>query len=533
MKKIKVKPGLSRKNLKYDIPAGLVVFFVAVPLCMGIALASNAPLFSGLIAGIIGGLVIPIISKSELSVSGPAAGLIAVVIMGIQDLGSFEAFLTALLIAGILQILMGVIKAGTIAYFFPSSVIKGMLAGIGIIIIIEQLPFVLGFDSKGFAPGDFFSWSEPGNYMQLFKPFESVETGGLIIGSVSLLLMVIWKQTPLRKINWLPSGLVVVILGTLLNYLFTKVYPDLQLGNSHLVNISGIDTAGDLIKEIRFPDLTALLNSKTYILGVTIAVIASLETLLCIEAVDKIDPLKRKTPMNRELYAQGVGNMLSGLIGGLPITSVIVRSGANVSAGGRSRMAAVVHGLFLLISVVFFIDILNLVPLASLAAILIMVGYELASPRLFQTMFKTGKIRFLPFVITVIAITITNLLTGILIGLGVSIFFVLKSNFESAYFYKQVPEHKDTLHIILSENVTFMNKAGIRKLLEEIEESDETEFIIDAEQSVHIDYDVIEMLYNFQETAKNINIKYEIRGIDINRAYHNPKVKIAELKRKH
>jgi len=254
---------------------------------------------------------------------------------------------------------------------------------------------------------------------------------------------------------------------------------------------------------------------------------------LCVEAVDKIDPMKRKTPMNRELYAQGIGNTLSGIIGGLPITSVIVRSGANVTAGGRTRMAAVVHGLFLLVSVLFFIQILNLIPLASLAAILIVVGYELASPSLFKNMFKTGKERFIPFVITVVAIPATNLLTGILIGLAVSIFFVLKSNFESAYFYKQVPEQNDTLRIILSENVTFMNKAGIRKLLEGIENSDQTEFIIDAGQSVHIDYDVIEMLYNFQKTAKNINIKYEIRGLDINLAYRNPKVKIAELKRKH
>lgn len=500
---------------------------------MGIALASNAPLFSGLIAGIIGGLIIPAISKSELSVSGPAAGLIAVVIMGIQDLGSFEAFLTALLIAGILQILMGVIKAGTIAYFFPSAVIKGMLAGIGIIIILEQFPFVLGFDSESFNPVAFFSWSELAGYMQLFKAFEPLETGGLIIGSASLIVMMIWKQTPLRKINWLPSGLVVVVLGTLLNYLFTRAFPGLQLGDSHLVNISGVDTAGDLMKEIRFPDFTALLNPETYILGVTIAVIASLETLLCVEAVDKIDPMKRKTPMNRELYAQGIGNTLSGIIGGLPITSVIVRSGANVTAGGRTRMAAVVHGLFLLVSVLFFIQILNLIPLASLAAILIVVGYELASPSLFKNMFKTGKERFIPFVITVVAIPATNLLTGILIGLAVSIFFVLKSNFESAYFYKQVPEQNDTLRIILSENVTFMNKAGIRKLLEGIENSDQTEFIIDAGQSVHIDYDVIEMLYNFQKTAKNINIKYEIRGLDINLAYRNPKVKIAELKRKH
>ncbi len=500
---------------------------------MGIALASNAPLFSGLIAGIIGGLIIPAISKSELSVSGPAAGLIAVVIMGIQDLGSFEAFLTALLIAGILQILMGVIKAGTIAYFFPSAVIKGMLAGIGIIIILEQFPFVLGFDSESFNPVAFFSWSEPAGYMQLLKAFEPLETGGLIIGSASLIVMMIWKQTPLRKINWLPSGLVVVVLGTLLNYLFTRAFPGLQLGDSHLVNISGVDTAGDLMKEIRFPDFTALLNPETYILGVTIAVIASLETLLCVEAVDKIDPMKRKTPMNRELYAQGIGNTLSGIIGGLPITSVIVRSGANVTAGGRTRMAAVVHGLFLLVSVLFFIQILNLIPLASLAAILIVVGYELASPSLFKNMFKTGKERFIPFVITVVAIPATNLLTGILIGLAVSIFFVLKSNFESAYFYKQVPEQNDTLRIILSENVTFMNKAGIRKLLEGIENSDQTEFIIDAGQSVHIDYDVIEMLYNFQKTAKNINIKYEIRGLDINLAYRNPKVKIAELKRKH
>lgn len=520
-----VKPSL--KNLKYDIPAGVVVFFVAIPLCMGIALASGAPVFSGLISGIIGGLIIPIISRSELSVSGPAAGLVAVVLLGIEDLGSFEAFLSALLLSGIFQLLLGFLRAGTIAYFFPSGVIKGMLAGIGIIIILKQIPYVLGIENHNITSLKFISEV---NFTQLNKLqiFEQINTGSLLVGVFSVFILLLWKTKLFEKASRIPAGLVVVIMGIMGNYTFQQFIPTLEIPPAQLVNISGIESPADVFAEIRTPHFQAFFNPQTYIIAATIALVASLETLLCVEAVDKIDPYKRKTPMNKELYAQGAGNIVSGLLGGLPITSVIVRSGANVSAGGKTRSAALIHGVLLLVAVVFLVNILNLIPLASLAAILVVVGYELATPKLFKSMRKTGRMQYVPFLVTIIAIIATDLLKGILTGLTVSIFFVLKNNFDTPYFFIKNLKDKRTTHIELSENVTFMNKAGIRKILEEMEDNEMNRLIVDASKTVYMDYDVTEMLYNFKKTAKNINVEYIIMGIDIEEAYRNPKSRLSE-----
>ncbi len=498
-------------HLKNDIPAGLVVFLVAVPLCLGIALASNAPIFSGLIAGIIGGLVIPMISRSELSVSGPAAGLIAIVIMGIEQLGGWEGFLTAIVLAGILQMILGVVKAGTIAYFFPASVIKGMLAGIGLIIILKQIPHALGVDVEAFG-SDTFSVQEGSNtFTLLLDAFRDLELGALIIGLFSILLIVFYNKSPLKKLQWLPSGLVAVFMGVLINHIFKLYAPDLALGQEHLVFLRDINHPTDVLNKLTFPDWSALTNFNVYVVAVTVAVIASLESLLCVEAVDKLDPYKRKSPMSRELIAQGAGNTISGLIGGLPITSVIVRSGANVTAGGRTRMSAIVHGIFLLVSVVFAYNLLNMIPLATLAAVLIIVGYNLAKPMLFRNMYKLGFDQFVPFIVTVGAILLTDLLRGIIIGMVVGIFYVLKRNYESPYFFKKTKsDDNHVIHLELSENVTFMNKASIRKVLSQVEEG--SKVVIDASKSVFIDYDVIEMLQDFEESVMHKDIELEIIG---------------------
>lgn len=520
-----VKPSL--KNLKYDIPSGIVVFFVAIPLCMGIALASGAPVFSGLISGIIGGLVIPLISRSELSVSGPAAGLVAVVLLGIEDLGGFKVFLTALFLAGIFQLVLGLLRAGTIAYFFPSGVIKGMLAGIGIIIIIKQLPYVMGLNASYISSLEFINEI---NFKDIKNThlLQTIENGSLIIGLISMTILILWKTSLFKKLSRIPAGLVVVLVGIVVNSIFRKFLPGLEIPETHLVNISGIDSPSDVLAEIRTPHFQAFSNPQTYFVAATIALVASLETLLCVEAVDKIDPYKRKTPMNKELYAQGVGNIIAGLLGGLPITSVIVRSGANVSAGGKTRSAALIHGLLLLLAVVFLIHILNLIPLASLAAILVVVGYDLATPKLFKSMRKTGRMQYIPFLVTIIAIIATDLLKGILTGLTVSVFFVLKNNFDTPYFFIKNLEDKHTTHIELSENVTFMNKAGIRKILEEMEDNEMNKLVVDASKTVYMDYDVTEMLYNFEKTAKNIGVEYIVQGIDLEEAYRNPKSRLSE-----
>lgn len=517
----KLKGGLF-SYLRNDIPAGLVVFLVAIPLCMGIALASNAPIMSGLISGIIGGLVIPLVSRSELSVSGPAAGLIAVVIMGIEKLGSFEGFLMATVLAGVIQVILGFVKAGTIAYFFPGSVIKGMLSGIGLIIIFKQIPHALGVDKENFASDRFVDASGATTFDHLITAFQNIELGALIIGLFSILLLIIWKRTPLEKINWLPAGLIVVTMGILLNYIFHSFVPDLALEREHLVDLGGITGPSSAFAELSFPDWSVLSNYNTYVIAGTIAIIASLESLLCVEAVDRMDPYQRKSPMNLELKAQGIGNTLTGLIGGLPITSVIVRSGTNVTAGGRTRMAAIVHGLFLLVFVLFLANVLSLIPLASLAGILIMVGFNLAKPQLFAQMYRLGYNHFIPFAVTALAILFTDLLTGIALGMVIGVFYVLKRNYQTPYTKKQVKHENKDVHLHLSENVSFMNKASIRRLLQDLKPGEK--LVVDATRSVFVDYDIIEMLHDFQHnTSPSMDIGFEIHGLDLDEEYKNPK----------
>lgn len=496
-------------NLRDDIPAGVAVFLVAVPLCLGIAMASGAPLFSGLIAGIIGGLLTPLISRSALGVSGPAAGLAVIVLTAIQELG-FEAFLLTLVLAGIFQVCMGIAKAGIIGYFFPSSVISGMLAGIGIIIFIKQVPHALGYD-KDYEGGLAYSQGDGYNaFTALDHILGYITPGAVMITLVSLCILLLWEFPALKKIRFfslLPGSLIAVLAGIMTNQLLSMLYPELTMRAEHLVNIPVAQSSADLLSQFTLPDFSQISNPQIYLTALTLAIVASLETLLCVEAADKLDADKRVTPTNRELIAQGFANSVSGLIGGLPVTQVIVRSSANIQAGAKTKAAAFIHGLLLLITVILIPTLLNLIPLASLASILFVVGYKLAKPALFIKMYKTGMYHFIPFIATILGLVFTNLLLGIAIGLVIALVCVLLENYKVAGYYHE--EHDDkTIIIRLSEQVSFLNKANILQTLDKI--PDHSSVVIDASDSRYIDYDVYEIIINFKAEAKLKGIQLKI-----------------------
>ncbi|WP_133273513.1 SulP family inorganic anion transporter [Hymenobacter radiodurans] len=503
------------KTLGKDIPSGLVVFLVALPLCLGISLASNAPLLSGIITGIVGGVVVSWVSGSQLSVSGPAAGLTAIMIMAISTLGSFEAVLTATVIAGILQLILGFAKAGIVGMYFPTSVIRGMLAAIGLILILKQIPHFLGADSDYFEDLDFLQFNGQNTFSAIGAALGSIKLGSAIIGIVSLLILLMWGSSFMRRlpfVRMIPGALIVVILSIAINQLLGVVAPEVQVQSGHLVNLPVINSLNDVVGILRFPDWSALSNGSTYVVAATIAIVASLETLLSIEAVDKLDPHKRHTPQNRELKAQGVGNLISGLIGGLPLTAVIVRSSANIDAGGQTKVSAFFHGLLLLASLLFLADFLNEIPLSALAAVLLMVGYKLTKPALYKTQWRLGLAQFLPFIITIVAILFTDLLKGVCIGLAVGVFYILKANLESAYFYHHEPsQDPNTVHLKLSEHVSFLNKASIVTTLDRIPAGKHV--IVDGTESSYIDYDVLEAIQNYRTTAAERDIKLELRNI--------------------
>jgi len=494
MKSQQPESGFTFKHIKDDLPAGLVVFLVALPLCLGIALASGAPLFSGIIAGVVGGLVVSSFSGSALSVSGPAAGLTVIVLNGISQVGSYEAFLLAVVLAGLIQIILGYLKAGAIGYYFPSSVIKGMLAAIGIILLIKQTPVAIGY-TKGAA-----------SYFH---------AGALTISFISLLIMIIWDIPAMKKIKafkWVPGALVAVVVGTALNGYFISYKPEWALGTDMLVRLPVAASASDFIGQFTLPDFSALTNYNVYVLAFTLAIIASLETLLCIEAADKLDPYKRITPTNRELKAQGIGNLISGLIGGIPLTAVIVRTSANVNAGGKTKLSAFIHGIFLFASVIGFATILNMIPLACLAAVLLVIGYKLAKISLFKSMYKLGWVQFLPFITTIIAVQFSDLLMGIALGVLVSIFYILRANYRRDYhIHQHRKEDGGMIDIKLAENVTFINKGSILRKLSEI--PDGAHVHIDGSGSHYIDLDVLEVIHNFKETASRKNIRLELTQI--------------------
>ncbi|WP_428353794.1 SulP family inorganic anion transporter [Methyloprofundus sp.] len=500
-------------NLKHDIPAGIAVFLVAVPLCLGIALASGAPLFSGLIAGIIGGLMVPLISHSALGVSGPAAGLAVIVLTAIQELG-FETFLLALVVAGIFQTALGVAKAGIIGYFFPSSVISGMLAGIGIIIFIKQIPHALGYDRDYEGDLSFFQVDGYNTFTELAHILNFITPGSVIIALVSLLILILWDLPVMHKhriFKVLPGSLIAVLSGILISQLLRIYYPEMTLATQHFVSIPVAQNSADLLNQFTFPDFSQLNNPQVYLTALTLAIVASLETLLCVEAADKLDVNKRVTPNKRELIAQGLANSASGLIGGLPITQVIVRSSANIQAGAKTKAAAFVHGLLLLITVILIPALLNLIPLACLAAILFVVGYKLAKPALFIKMYKTGMYHFIPFVATILGLVLTNLLLGIGIGLVIALLCVLLENYKVSGYYHE--EHEDkTIIIRLSEQVSFLNKANILRTLDNI--PGHSKVIIDATNSRYIDYDVYEIITNFKAEAKSKDIQLQVINLN-------------------
>ena len=497
-------------NIKSDLPAGIVVFLVAVPLCLGIALASGAPFLSGMISGIIGGIVIGFMSNSQLSVSGPAAGLAAVVLASILQLGAFETFLLAVVIAGAIQLLLGLLKAGAIANYFPSSVIKGMLTAIGIIIILKQIPHAFGYDKETEGNFKFLQIDGENTLSSLFNAINKIDLGATLICLVALAILIIFERPFFKKkLKLLPGGLVAVIVAILMNEFFLSNGNSLAVSGEHLVNVPVAGSFSEFIGFFSLPDFSQLANPQVYIVALTLAAVASIETLLCIEAVDKLDPQKRTTSPNRELIAQGVGNMTAGMIGGIPLTSVIVRSSANVNAQAKSKLSTIIHGLLLLVFLTLMPSILNKIPLAALAAILLITGYKLCNPALFKKMVQYGKYQWVPFVITVIAIVFTDLLTGVGIGLGVSILALLYGNYKNSYYFHKEKHHEgESILIHLSEEVSFLNKASIKLTLEHL--PNDSTVIIDAYDSQYIDFDILELIREFKEIQaplKNINCK--------------------------
>lgn len=506
-------PGLSFSTIQSDLPAGMVVFLVALPLCLGIALASGAPLFSGLITGIIGGIVVAVLSGGNLNVSGPAAGLTVIVINAITSIGSYEGFLLAVVMAGMLQVVLGYLKAGTIGSYFPTCVIKGMLAAIGIILIIKQIPHTVGYDKDYIGDFAFIEVNDENSFTSVLHALNKISIAAFVISICSLVILLRWNRLKWTALRAVPAPLVVVVLGILLNLAFEHYFPDLALRENHLVTIPAATSVKEFFTFFTLPDFTAFSNPQVYKAALTLAIIASIETLLSIEAIDKLDPMKRNTPVNRELKAQGVGNMIAGMLGGLPMTAVIVRGAANVNAGAKSKTSSFLHGWFLLLATVLIPGVINLIPYASLAAILLVTGYKLTSVSLYKKMYEEGKEQFFPFVITVLAIVFTDLLIGIAIGLAVGVFFILKRSMDNTYSYnKSSYEPGKPIHIMLSQEVSFLNKASIMLTLDTLPRN--SKVIIDGTQSNYIDFDVLEVIRHFYDSAPHKQIEVEFRGLE-------------------
>ncbi len=499
-------------NLQYDLPASVVVFLVALPLCLGIALASGVPLFSGLIAGIVGGIVIGALSKSPLSVSGPAAGLAVIVLNAVQSLPSFEAFLLAVCLAGVIQVGLGFARAGVIGDFIPSAVIKGMLAAIGLILILKQIPHAVGYDGDFEGDESFFQTDGRNTFSELWLMMqEQLSMGALIISSISLIFLFWWDKRQSKFKNFLrllPGPLVVVFFSVFANLLFKAYFPSLAISDEHLVAVPVADTISEFFGQFRFPDFSQIANGEIWVTAITLAAVASIETLLSIEAVDKLDPFKRITPTNRELMAQGTGNFISGLIGGMPITSVIVRSSANVSSGARTQGSAIAHGILLLLCVIAIPRLLNLIPLSALAAVLISVGYKLTKPEIFIRKYEKGWAHLIPFVVTIVAILFTDLLVGIGIGLVVGAFFIVWRNFHSAVFF--LVDGNNYL-IRFKKDLSFIHKYELKRILNKI--PDYSNVIIDLSRTNFIDMDNSEIINDFTVNAIYRNIKVQIKTI--------------------
>ena len=501
------------KYIKSDLPASIVVFFVALPLCLGIALASGAPLFSGLIAGIIGGIVVGSLSGSKIGVSGPAAGLAAIVLTAIGSLGGYENFLVAVVLGGIIQLIFGALKAGVIGYYFPSSVIKGMLTGIGIIIILKQIPHFFGFDAD--LDNGLFQSDGDGGFL---SSLSHISIGSTIVGFMGMGILLLWSEvlSKKHKIFTLIQGPLVAVVMGIVYFMLTKSNESLGINSNLMVSVPIPDSIDSFLGQFSFPNFSAISNSEVWVVAFTIALVASLETLLCVEATDKLDPHKNVTPTNRELLAQGTGNIISGMIGGLPITQVIVRSSANIQSGGRTKLSAIIHGVLLLSAVILIPKLINNVPLSVLAAILFIVGYKLAKPALFVQMYKMGWKQFLPFVVTVAGIVFTDLLVGISLGLAVGIIVILIKSYQNSHFLhiEDKSDGKHKIKMTLAEEVTFINKGAILKELDSL--PSESLLELDVRKTRYLDNDIVEILEDFALKAKERNIDIKIiseRGI--------------------
>jgi MFS superfamily sulfate permease-like transporter len=507
------------KHLKYDAPASVVVLLVAIPLCLGIALGSNAPLFSGIIAGIVGGIVIGTISGSQLSVSGPAAGLTVIVATGIGKLPVLEAFFLAVAISGIFQLLLGFLKAGSIGDYVPNSVIKGMLAAIGVILILKQFPHLIGYDADYAGDQNFLQNDRENTFTGIVSAIRHTTPSAILIGFISLSILILWEQKffKTKKIfQWIPGPLVAVVASVFINEFFARYNPSMTLGKNHLVELPVTENVSSFILLFNFPDFGYLFDQEVWKLAFTLAIVASLETLLSIEAVDKLDPLKRVTPPNRELKAQGVGNIVSGLLGGLPVTSVIVRSSANVNSGAKSKLSAILHGVMMLLCVMLIPMVLNRFPLSALAAILIFTGYKLARVTLLKEFYQKGWDQFVPFVVTIVAILLSDLLVGVLVGIGVGLFFMIRNNFKFAVF---VVHDKNSYLFRLRKDVSFLNKGIIKRKLEEVPAN--AFVLIDATRADFIDKDVIDTINEFMQHAHLKNIRVEVKKSPSKSAHHN------------
>ena len=496
--------------LKHDLPAGLSVFFVALPLCLGIALASGAPVYAGIVSGIIGGILVSMISGSQLGVSGPAAGLSTVVSASILSSGDYRVFLLAVIIAGAFQLVIGLLKLGTIANYFPSAVIKGMLAAIGIILIAKQIPFALGYDQPDFWSSGFLNLFSTKNFFGSIHNFNLHTTrGAMLISIVSIAILILLQQPFAKKFKIVPSALLVVIIAVVINLLFERAASVYSLKQTQLVNIPA-----NIFSNISFPDFSKLFTqTNIWKDGVIIGLLATLETLLCVEAIDKLDKHNRVTPVNRELIAQGIGNMFCGLLGAIPMTAVIVRGSANVDAGGRTRLSAFMHGVFLLLAVLLIPFLLNKIPYAVLAAILLVTGYNLTKPKLYKNMWSLGWKQFIPFILTIVIILLTDLLIGVTTGLLLSIYYIIQNNFKAEYKIQQTKKHEtDVFYIKLNSNVTFLNKVKLKDALDKIPEY--SVLTIDGNESNFIDYDILEIISEFGNKAHDRHIELHLTGIE-------------------
>ncbi len=500
--------------MQADLPASLVVFLVALPLCLGIALGSKAPLFAGIITGAVGGIIVGLLSGSPLSVSGPAAGLTAIVASSITEMGQFETFLLAVVLAGFFQLILGFVKAGVIGDYIPNSVIKGMLAAIGLILILKQMPHLVGYDDDFEGDENYIQSNSETTFSELTKILSRFTPGAVITGAVAMFILIIFETQTIKKnkfLKQLPGALIAVLSGVFLNSFFIYSNTNLSLESTHLVNLPVLKDGETFIGLFQTPNFNQIMNPLVWKVALTLAIVASLETLLSIEAVDKLDPYKRVTPTDRELKAQGAGNIIAGLLGGLPLTSVIVRSSANVNAGARSKLSAITHGLILFSCAILIPGILNKIPLASLAAILIFTGYKLAKWSLFKEFYEKGWNQFIPFVGTIVSILLTDLLIGICIGIAIALFFLIRSNFRTSVSMFQ-DQHNFILK--LKKDVSFLNKPLIKQKLEGIPES--SFLIIDLSKADFIDKDIIDVIFEFNQHASLKKIQVEIKDNEKN-----------------